>query len=396
MIQAIAGVLKLGQLFRAMSPAVIYGMMAGIGVLIFASQLQVAIDAKPYAHGIENLIAISSAIHKAILTSDGSSYHLAAFISVTTIVTILLWDKLKPSKLELVPGALIGVVVATAIANLMQLPIQYINVPASLAEVIELPHPSNFLNPSHARLLTEAVEIAFIASAESLLSETAVDRLQQGKRTDFDRELTAQGLGNMICGFLGVLPMTGVIVRSSVNVEAGAKTRLSAILHGFWILILAFAAPIMLKLTPTSSLAAILVVTGFKMVEIKHVRTLRKYGRLPVIIFAATLFGIIATDLLTGVLMGIALTAMKLIYKISRLNVFVTREENNRIINIYLEGTATFMQLPKLATILDRVPPKTELHLHVDKLAYIDHSCLDFLSTWTKQQEQKESKVTMQ
>jgi MFS superfamily sulfate permease-like transporter len=396
LIQAIAGLLKLGQFFRAMSPAVIYGMVAGIGVLIFASQLQVAIDAKPYPHGIENLIAIPSTIYKVIWSSDGSNHHLAALVSVITIVTMILWDKLKSSKLEFLPGALIAVVVGTAIANLMQLPIEYIDVPANLAEAIELPHPTNFFNPSHAPLLTEAIEIAFIASAESLLSATAVDRLHQGKRSDFDRELTAQGLGNMICGFLGALPMTGVIVRSSVNVEAGAKTRLSTILHGFWILILAISAPALLRSIPTSSLAAILVVTGFKMVQIKHIRKLSKYGRLPVVIFSATLFCIIAIDLLTGVLMGIALTAMKLIYKISRLNVHLKKEEKNRRINIYLEGMATFMQLPKLAAILERVPPKTDLHLHVDKLVYIDRSCLDFLSTWTKQQEQKESRVTMQ
>lgn len=395
LIQAIAGVLKIGQIFRAISPAVIYGMMAGIGVLIFASQLQVAIDAQPYTHGIENLIAIPSVIHQALLPSDGSSHHLAAFVSAITIIIMVLWDKLKPSKLALLPGALIGVIVATTISNLLRFPIQHINISTDLAEVIVFPQPSIFANPNHAPLLLKAVEIALIASAESLLSAIAVDRLHQGKRTDFDRELTAQGLGNMMCGFLGALPMTGVIARSSVNVEAGAKTRLSTILHGCWILILAISAPMLLKLVPTSSLAAILVVTGFKMIEIEHIHTLRKYGRLPVVIFSATCLGIIATDLLTGVLIGIALTGMTLIFKISSLNIFIREEQDNRRINIHLEGTATFMQLPKLATILNRVPPKTEFHIYVDKLLYIDHSCLDFLSIWTKQQEQKESIVAI-
>jgi MFS superfamily sulfate permease-like transporter len=101
------------------------------------------------------------------------------------------------------------------------------------------------------------------------------------------------------------------------------------------------------------------------------------------------------SDLLTGVLIGVALTAITLIFKVSRLNIFLHKNEESCIINIYIEGTATFVQLPKLAGILDRVPPQSDLHLHVDKLVYIDHSCLEFLSTWQKQQEQKYSKVTM-
>jgi MFS superfamily sulfate permease-like transporter len=379
-----------------MSPAVIYGMLAGIGVLICASQLQVAIDAKPYSHGIENLMAIPHAIHQAIVpNNDGVNHHLAALVSIITIATMMFWDRLKPSKLDFLPGALLGVVVASTTANLLQFPIQYINISTNLAEVIAIPQPSNFFTPKYAPLLLKAIEIALIASAESLLSAIAVDRLHQGKRTDFDRELTAQGLGNIMCGFVGALPMTGVIARSSVNVEAGAKTRLATIWHGCWILILAIAAPMLLKLIPVASLAAILVVTGCKMIETEHIRTLRKYGRLPVVIFVATFLGIIATDLLTGVLIGVALTAMTLIFKISRLNVFLHKDEENCLINIYLEGTATFMQLPKLAAILDRVPPQSNLHLHVDKLVYIDHSCLDFLFTWQKQQEQKQSTVTM-
>jgi MFS superfamily sulfate permease-like transporter len=394
LIQVIAGVLKLGQIFRAISPAVIYGMMAGIGVLIFSSEFQVAIDAKPYTHGIENLMAIPSAIYKASFPSTGSSHHLAAFVSLITIAALILWEKFRPSKLELLPSSLIAVIFATTIANLMRLPVQYINVPSNLMEVIQFPRLGNFFDLMYLPLIGKAAGIAFIASAESLLSAIAVDRLHQGKRTDFDRELSAQGFGNMVCGFLGVLPMTGVIARSSVNVEAGAETRLSTILHGVWILVLASVTPFLLRWIPISSLAAILVVTGYKMVELNHIRALRQYGRLPIVIFLATFIGIITTDLLTGVLIGIVLTAIVLIYKISRLNIYL--DESNAKVDIHLEGAATFMRLPKLATMLDRVPQKSEFYLHLDKLVYIDHSCLDFLSTWRQQQEHRGSTVTIQ
>lgn len=396
LIQWLAGVFKLGQMFRAISPAVIYGMLAGIGVLIFVSQVHVMLDGKPRPHGIENLIAIPSAIYTAFFTADGSSQHLAGLIGILTIVTLVLWDKFKPHRLRLLPGALIAVVLATTIATLLRLPIQYVNVPANLAEAIQVPNFNNLLRLAHAPLLLEAIVIAFIASAESLLSAAAVDRLHQGARTDFDRELAAQGLGNMICGALGALPMTGVIARSSVNVEAGAKTRLSTILHGVWLLALVVAAPALLKMVPTSSLAAILVVTGYKLVEVEHIRQLKHYGRAPVAIFFATFIGIVATELLTGVLIGIALTAITLIYKFSRLNIRLNRDENNQRIDIYLEGAATFIRLPKLATALEQVPPKTELHVHLDRLAYIDHSCLDLLSIWAKQQEQLGSTLIME
>lgn len=263
-------------------------------------------------------------------------------------------------------------------------------------ETVRLPVPSNLLSLIQAPLLLAAIAIAFIASAESLLSAAAVDRLHQGPRTDFDRELTAQGIGNMICGALGALPMTGVIVRSSVNVEAGAKTRLSAMLHGVWLLILIVAAPALLKMIPTSSLAAILVFTGYKLIEVEHIRKLKQYGRFPLAIFFATLIGIVITDLLTGVLIGIVLTTISLIYKLSRLDIRLNTDDTGRRIDLYLEGAATFIRLPRLASVLEQVSPGTELHIHLEHLTYIDHCCLDLFSMWAKQQEQMGSTLIVE
>ncbi|MBH8561117.1 SulP family inorganic anion transporter [Nostoc sp. CENA67] len=395
-IQFLAGVFKLGQLFRAMSPAVIYGMLAGIGILIFASQFHVMLDDKPRTHGLDNLVAIPSAIHEAIYPTSGSVHHIAALLGLTTLIVIILWDKYKPRSLKLLPGALISVIVSTIIATVYKLPVSYVDVPANLLETIQLPRLGSLPGLFHAPILLDAIAIAFIASAESLLSAVAVDRLHTGPRTDFDRELAAQGFGNMICGLLGALPMTGVIARSSVNVEAGAKTRFSGMLHGVWLLLLVIAAPFLLRMIPTSSLAAILVFTGYKLIEVEHIRQLKKYGRMPLVIFFATLIGIVTTDLLTGVLIGIILTAMTLIYKISILNIQVVKHDNDQQIDIYLQGAATFVRLPQLAKTLEKVPPGSELHIHLDKLAYIDHSCLDLLSMWAKQQQQMGSTLDVQ
>lgn len=395
-MQWLAGVFKLGQIFRAMSPAVIYGMLAGIGVLIFASEFHVAIDDKPHAHGIENLLAIPSAIQKVISPPAGSNHHIAALIAIATVTAIILWDKFKPQRLKLLPGALIGVILGTAIATAFRLPIQYVNVPDNLLEAVQLPQPAGLFRLLHAPLILEALAIAFIASAESLLSAVAVDRLHTGERTNFDRELSAQGIGNMICGALGALPMTGVIARSSVNVAAGGKTRLSAIMHGVWILVLVAAAPSLLRIIPISSLAAILLVTGIKLIEVEHISKLKFYGKAPLAIFFATFISIVVTDLLSGVLIGIVLTAMTLVYKVSRLDVRTLRDESEPRIDIYLEGAATFIRLPQLAAALEQLPAQKELHVHLDKLAYIDHSSMDLLSMWAKQREQMGSTVVMQ
>src|SRR5262249_35563987 len=164
-----------------------------------------------------------------------------------------------------------------------------------------------------------AIFIALIASAETLLSATAIDRLHQGQRTKYDRELLAQGLGNTICGIIGSLPMTGVIVRSSVNVNAGACTRASAFLHGLWLLLFVALLPGPLKLVPTASLAALLVYTGFKLFDIGGVKQLASYSRSEAAIRLITMGTIVCTDLLTGVIVGLALSAAKLLYVFSHL-----------------------------------------------------------------------------
>jgi MFS superfamily sulfate permease-like transporter len=153
---------------------------------------------------------------------------------------------------------------------------------------------------------------AFVASAETLLCAAAVDKLHRGPRTQYDRELAAQCVGNLLCGLLGALPMTGVVVRSAANVESGARTRAAAVLHGLWLLVFVCAFPFVLRWVPTAALAALLVYTGYNLVNPQAVRTLWKYGRGEVVIYAASVVTIVATDLLTGVLVGVGLSAAKL------------------------------------------------------------------------------------
>jgi MFS superfamily sulfate permease-like transporter len=393
-IQFVAGKLRIGQWFRAMSPAVIHGMLAGIGVLIFASQFHVMVDDSPKQSGIENLVSIPEAIIGGIFPLDGSKHELAALIGLLTILSLVIWTKFRPAKMMLIPGALIAVVLGTAVAELFGLPVQRVDVPSNLFDAVRLPTVETLSMLQNPLLVFSAMAMAFIASAETLLSAAAVDRMQQRARTDYDRELAAQGVGNVICGFLGSLPMTGVIVRSSTNVQAGAQTRLSTVLHGGWLLAFTMALPFVLRMIPTAALGAVLVYTGYKLVNVGHIRHLARYGRMPVLIYAATLVGIVAVDLLTGVLIGIALSIVQLVHKVSYLSVRVVRQESRA--DIHLAGAATFFNVPKLAGVLESMPAGTEVHLHVDELAYIDHSCLDLLANWKEQHEASGSQLHVQ
>lgn len=392
LMQLLAGILKLGQWFRAVSPAVIHGMLAGIGVLILASQFHVMLDKKPIGSGIENFVGIPAALLDTINTSSTSLH--AFYIGLLTIALIIFWNLFAPKKFKILPAPLIAVLAAVIVSAFMQLKIKYI--PDLLANpddinniwtVIQYPTLENLKHAIDPAILTAAVSVAFIASAETLLSASAVDQLHQGPRTKYDKELAAQGVGNSICGLLGVLPMTGVIVRSTANVEAGGKTRAAAIMHGGWLLLFAAVLPFTLSYIPVASLAAVLVFTGYKLAYPKAVPGLLKFGKSEVAIYIITIVMIVATNLLEGVLIGLGLSILKLLQAFSHLEIRWDEDIIRNRVELHLKGAATLIRLPKLAAALEEVRPGAEVHVHFEHLDYIDHACLDLLSNWEKQHE---------
>jgi len=395
-LQIVAGGLKLGQWFRAVSPAVVRGMLAGIGVLIFASQFHVMIDDNPSGNGLKDLLTVPQAIYKAFNPDETTTHHLAALTGVITILTLMLWQKLAPRRLAFIPSPLVAVVTASLFALAMNLGVQKINVPESLLAEITFPSTATvwqlLTNPA---IITAGIVLAAVASAETLLCTTALDQMHNGQRAQYDREMVAQGVGNLICGFLGSLPMTGVIVRSSANVLAGARTRLSTILHGSWLLLFVVGLPQVMGYIPRSCLGAILVYTGCKLVNVKAIKDLWKFGKGEVVIYAVTLVTIVAADLLTGVLAGIALAAAKLLYTISHLRTELKTTHAGRQAVLKLHGSATFLRLPKLADQLERVPRGTSLHVDFEHLDYIDHACIDLLMNWAKQHESDGGRLTI-
>ena len=378
-IQVVAGLLRVGGWFRAISPAVVHGMLAGIGVLIVVGQFHVLFDDKPLSSGLHNLIAMPGQI---LGLSNGDTVTAFA-VGLVTIFGMLGWEKFRPASMKLVPGALVGVVLATLVAFTLGLDVARVVVPESIVAAVSLPEQgllAQLLNPA---VITTAIAIAFIASAETLLSAAAVDRMHDGVRTNYNRELSAQGVGNLLCGFAGALPMTGVIVRSSANVQAGAKTRLSAILHGVWILGFVALLPWLLREIPMAALAGILVITGVRLVSVAHVKHLfHLYGPLPAIVWGATLICVVASDLLTGVLVGIGLSMLELVPHATRLRLKLDEESRGEAHEVALRGTATFLSLPKLSAKLESLPTAGLVILNVERLGHIDHTCAEMLREW--------------
>lgn len=382
LLQVAAGAARMGGFFRSISPAVVHGMLAGIGALIVLGQFHILFDSKPLSSGLDNLAAMPGRI-LGLEPWNLQAAEYALFIGLVTIGTMLAWEKWRPANLKLVPGALLGVTAATLIAYFGGLEVARVDVPASIMGAVDTPGQGFFAPLTQPALLVTALAIAFIASAETLLSAAAVDRMHDGVRTDYNKELRAQGIGNLLCGLAGALPMTGVIVRSSANVQAGAKTRLSTILHGVWILGFVALLPWLLKEIPMAALGGILVITGWRLVSLSHVRHLfASYGPLPAAIWAVTFILVVATDLLTGVLVGLALSVVELFQHRKSLRLKVEEDHGDEASRIALNGSATFVSLTGLTEKLERIPHGREVHLDLHGLKGIDHTSAEMVKEW--------------
>ncbi|AIT07123.1 MULTISPECIES: SulP family inorganic anion transporter [Sphingomonas] len=382
LIQVVAGIARLGGWFRAISPAVVHGMLAGIGVLIVVGQFHVLFDAKPLPSGLQNLAAAPGRLF-GLSPSNIEATEIAFAVGMLTIAAMLCWEKFRPASLRLVPGALVGVLTGTFVALGFDLDVARVNVPESIAGAVSFPGVGMVAKWADPSILAAALAIAFIASAETLLSAAAVDRMHDGVRTNYNKELRAQGIGNLLCGLAGALPMTGVIVRSSANVQAGATTRMSTIFHGIWILGFVALLPWVLREIPMAALGAILVITGWRLVSLAHARhLLSHYGPLPALIWLATLVTVVVEDLLTGVLVGIGLSMLELVPHLKRLGLKVSEGPQGGAHAINLSGAATFVSLPKLSDTLERAPAGMPVRLDVTGLSTVDHTCAELIKDW--------------
>ncbi|MFE9769368.1 SulP family inorganic anion transporter [Streptomyces sp. NPDC005808] len=376
-LQLLMGALKLGRYFRAISVAVVEGMLAGIGLVLIAGQLYAMAGLKSPASGLDKIAGLPAALVDAVRSPDALA---SVAVGAGTIVVIVLW-KLLPQRVRAVPGALGAVALATLVSWGFGLPVAKVEVQGLLGS-IQPPSLDAFGELASVGVLATILAFTLIASAESLFSAAAVDRLHDGPRTQYDKELMAQGAGNTICGLLGALPMTAVIVRSAANVQAGARTKASRVLHGVWLLLFAALLPAALGVIPLPALAGILVYAGWKLIPLREIVSLWRAHRGEALILIVTAVSIVAVSMFEGVLIGIALAVAKTAWEASHVRLDVI-DKGAGPVQAYLSGNATFLRLPKILDSLEALPQDRPIELDLSGLHHLDHACRTALENWS-------------
>ncbi|KAA9158738.1 SulP family inorganic anion transporter [Amycolatopsis acidicola] len=384
LLQILFGVLRVGRWFQAISSGVVQGMLAGIGAVLILGQLFAALDRSAPGGAWANLTGLPS------LLGGGASL-AAGGIAVLTLLVIAVWPRV-PVVSRYVPAPLAAVLVAVLATAGLGLPITRLEV-GSLADVLQPPGAAQLTGLVNGTLIGSVLVFALIASAESLFSAAAVDRMHTGPRTAYNKELVAQGVGNTVCGALGALPMTAVIVRSSANVNAGARTRLSRVLHGFWLLVFVVAVPGVLDLVPVAALAALLLQAGWKLVSPAKVALVWKENRGEAVVLLLTAAAIVATTLFEGVLIGVLAALVKTAWELSHLHVsVVTGPDGTRL---RLSGHATFLRVPRLNRALDELPADGEAVIDCGGLGHYDHACQETVREWIQRQRAVGRTITL-
>ncbi|WP_037140985.1 SulP family inorganic anion transporter [Rhodococcoides fascians] len=370
-VQILLGLSRIARHALAISPVVVHAMLAGIGVTIALQQIHVLLGGESESSAVENLLAIPTSV------ADGQWPSI--LVGGVVIALMLLWPRL-PGAVSKVPGALVAVVAATGLSVVLDLNVERIDLPGNLIEALSLPA---LPEGQWAGVATGVLTIALIASVESLLSAVAVDKMHTGPRTNFDRELLGQGAANMVSGAAGGLPVTGVIVRSSTNVKAGAKSRASAILHGLWILVFSVLFISVVELVPFAALAGLLVMIGVQLIKLADIRIARKTGDIAV--YAVTVLGVVALNLLEGVLIGLALAIFLVLRRVVWAHVHADETVDGSW-RVHMQGSLSFLSLPRLTHVLSSVPSgsKVNMELAVD---FLDHAVHEHLHEWVRQHE---------
>src|ERR1700757_670915 len=357
-LQVLLGLSRVARAVLAISPVVVHAMLAGIGITIALQQTQVLLGGKSKSTAWHNLIGLPGQIIGA--------QRPGVLLGVLVIVILIAW-RWVPARLRFIPGPLVAIVAVTVISVAFPFRVKRIELDESPLNALQLP---DIPHGNWGVVAVGVITVALIASVESLLSAVSVDRMHHGPRTDFDRELIGQGTANVVSGTIGGLPITGVIVRSSTNVNAGAKSRASAMLHGVWILLFAVPFAELVEEIPTAALAGLLIVIGIQLLKPAHIETAMKHGDLAV--YVVTAVSVIFLNLLHGVMIGLALAITLTGWRVIRPKVEAKPVRDQWHVGI--EGAAcTFLALPRLTRVLASIPSGHTVSVTIS-VNYMDHA----------------------
>lgn len=394
-IQILLGIARAGIIGYYFPTSVIKGMLSAIGIIIFLKQIPHAFgyDADPegdmgfvQADG-EN--TFSELVNMIDFITPGAT--LTAFVSLAILI---IWEQkfMKKIKLfQIIQGPLVVVVLGIIFGKIFtgsSLAItndHMVNIPVSddfsgFVGQFTLPDFSALAN---AQVWIVGITMAIVASLETLLCVEATDKLDPQKRvTPTNRELRAQGIGNMVSGLIGGLPVTQVIVRSSANIQSGGQTKMSALIHGFLIFLAALAIPNVMNMIPLASLAAILLVVGYKLAKPALFKDMYAKGWLQFIPFVVTVLAIVFTDLLVGIGIGMAVAVFNILLTNLK-NPYVlktTHDEEDKHFQIALSEQVTFLNKAQILRELNKIPDNADLFIDASKTVFIEHDVLEIIS----------------
>ncbi|MER5942818.1 SulP family inorganic anion transporter [Streptomyces sp. NPDC001928] len=369
------GLLRVARSALAVSPAIVHGMLAGIGVTIAVAQLHIVLGGIPHSSVLDNmreLPAQLAGVHPAALS-----------VSVLTLAVLVAWPRIPGRAgrlLRKVPTPLVAVAVATTTASLTGLRLPKVDLPSWSSHALAALPDGPVLG-----LVAAVLTVTLVCSVQSLLGAVAVDKLVAGRpaqsarvgRSHLDRELLGQGAANVVSGALGGLPIAGVAVRSSANVQAGAVSRNSTMLHGVLVVVAALLMVPILELIPLASLAALVMAVGIQMVSLHHIRTVTRHRE--VLVYAVTTLGVVLFGVLEGVTLGIAMAVGVALHRLTRTR--ITHDETEGVHHVHVRGQLTFLAVPRLSRALHLVPQGAHAVVELDG-SFMDHAAYESLQDW--------------
>ena len=388
LMQIILGIIKAGSIANYFPSSVIEGMLAAIGIILILKQLPYAVGYDADFEGSESFAQQDGNTFSSIMSAVDRIHFGALIISAVSLLIMIYWPKVK--KLATVPAPLLVVVVgialnyfftgsSLAIKDKDMVAVPVLNSFAEFGSLFSLPNFAEIMNP---KVWTVAATIAIVASLETLLSLEAVDKIDPQKRVSpTNRELFAQGIGNFTSGMLGGLPMTAVIVRSSANVNAGGQTKASAIMHGGWLILSLLFIPGVINMIPLSCLAAILLITGYKLAKVGLFKKMWVNGRDQFIPFIVTVLAVVFTDLLTGVAVGMLVGVFYILRTNLRNPYFYKMDvtEDGHVVRLRLAEEVSFLNKAAIQIALNKLPSDATVVIDGTNSRYIDQDVLEII-----------------
>jgi MFS superfamily sulfate permease-like transporter len=399
LFQIILGLLKFGSIANYFPSSVIKGMLAAIGIILISKQIPIALGYDQPDFWSSGFIQLFSS-EQFFGNIKNFNQHItrgAILISIFSLGTLIILKQPFLKKLRIIPGPLVIVLIGIAFNYLINETslfclkhTQLVNIPNNLFSSINFPDLSKLFSTN--KIWKYGIQLGILASLETLLCIEAIDKLDKRNRiTPLNRELVAQGIGNIICGFLGAIPITAVVVRGAANVDAGGRTKLSSFTHGLFLLCAILFIPFFLNTIPYASLSAILIITGYNLSKPKLFRNMWSLGSKQFIPFILTIVVILLTDLLIGVSVGLFISGYFIIQNNFKAEYKITKMQNLGLETFYikLNSNVTFLNKIKLKKTLDGVPEYSVLIIDGTECNFIDYDILEIISEYYNKAHEK-------